>query len=812
MVRYLLSYNDDLKDIQTLVKGDVKVVGTIDDLSRRIRIDSAIPEMRVSSPNVGNSVSSEEEEQDTTLENKTDIITIGVVWSSHVYDHIVPFDHSPAHMEPTYIPDKFREFIQEFETRELELDIELICGGGECPALFMDEVKRLNNEFKCVHIERSYETSLSKYINMDDTTIQSLLTIDRKQFALSAELVDENYTFLKHDTTFTLEGIQNHNYLFRVGDDDMVIDGRNCTLVLPDSVTTIYGLYHFEGKGSITLKNITINASNVDIAPSCGLFVHYGRQEGSTVRFENCHISVKTVGMGGGGFVGSETKNIQIVHSSCDIRGLLLPYSGGLIGSSCQDVVITGTSIHVHRGILFPQVGGMIGYFVKDSCTILDSHITIDGNIQGSFVGGIVAPSELLTTDSGDSCIRTVDSCSVHIRGRNGAGGDSFGGIIGTMNNGWNIANSEVTIDGDLYGCKSGGMTGFGSRLQTITNCRVMIGGGIIGDGAGGVTGSTTTLENISHTNVVIIGDISGERCGGLCGYNVRIQQCFRSCHADISGSITGSHSAGMFAAKPVVHSVQDCHVEVHGDVNGIESAVVVGYRSRIQECFTVWCHVYGNVQGNIIFGSEYSTLMKRTPLYIWAIIDGTHKEEFAERVSIISGTNDAVEQLQHVSNSGRQHLLSSFQLKEVTIGSRTIPVYHDGDKVEIVGDCVYLNIFKPDHSCNFGDLNIGYSECTYSQPSSLEEYDLDYAQGGVIIRKKSIDTVSSDGDGDDVVYKHDDMFDDCIEDAKPDDVLVDQDLERVNNQLITWIIVISCVILLLLLLLRVYMWYSWSK
>ncbi|MDA9932946.1 hypothetical protein N9C24_04925 [Gammaproteobacteria bacterium] len=777
----------------------MKVVGTIEELSGKIRIDLAIPKLETS----------KEEDDDNSIK-------VGFVWSSHTYDHVIPFGHERTQMDlPKYIPDKFHEFIKDLETcNNCKLDIELICSGDEYPMLLCNELEQLHRGVKYSHVEIVGENALSKYIDMDLIEIHDLLNIDREEFMLPSDLVDiSTYTFQKQDTTYILEGMQNHHFIFHVDDRDIVIDGRNCTLVLPDSVTTLYGLYNFVGSGSITLQNMTIIAPNVNIAPSCGLFVHYGRSSTSMVRFENCHISVKSIGIGGGAFVGSGTQNIHILNSSCDVRSLMLPYSGGLVGSFCKDMVIKGTTIHFHRGIMFPQVGGMIGYCMGGDCSITDSHLTVDGNIQGSFVGGIIAPCELV--NESETFVRIIDSCSVHIRGRDGAGGDSFGGIVGTMTTGWSISNSEVTIDGDLYGCKSGGMTGFGSKLDKISNCHVMVVGGITGQGSGGLTGSTTTIQNIDNVNVVIMDGISGERSGGLCGYNVRIQQCVRSCHVDISGSITGDHCAGIFGAKPIIKSIDDCHVEVHGDVTGIESAVVVGYRSRIQECFSVWCHVYGSVDGAIIFGSEYSSMMKRSPLYIWAIIDGKYNEDFANRISIISGTNDANEQLLYVSNSGRQHLLSTFSIKEVTIESKTMPVYQNGETVATLTECAYLNIFKPDHCCNIGPLRIGYSECTYSRPKSIEMYDLDYSYGGVIISsRKSVDTIGStngikDSNSDtdvDVVYKHDSIFEDYIEDAKHE-IVNDHGSDHDGTSWITWIIVAASILLVLLLVL----WY-WLK
>jgi hypothetical protein len=178
------------------------------------------------------------------------------------------------------------------------------------------------------------------------------------------------------------------------------------------------------------------------------------------------------------------------------------------------------------------SVGGLIGMiYSPDPVTITDVSATVDVDVAGSNVGGLVGD----TYDNG--LVATISD--VTISGSVEADGGQLGGVIGAGFAGFQITNADVTASLDGSGLV-GGLVGWaGSTHSTIS--AATFSGTVAGaaDFVGGLVGYVRSYpadQTLNIVNSVAQATVSGaNNVGGIIG-NVEVL-----CHTNEGGCLVGA-------------------------------------------------------------------------------------------------------------------------------------------------------------------------------------------------------------------------------------------------------------------------------
>ena len=639
---------------------------------------------------------------------------IGLVWNRHVYDMRVPFERHDDVIDLDLLPEKLREVAGILHTESGKFTIDLITG-DIWSGLLREEIDALQASYTSVRIRHgSLDDLLPTYLTGGTGT-------------LSSDDLMRVPTACPDHLPRTIDA---GSYLVEVGDDDAIFDGSGRTIRVEGGV--IYGLVKVCGQGRLTVRNLTIDAVDTDVAPLGSALVP-ARSGCASIRIENCHVMVRSIGTGGGALVGSDVTGVQCLGCTVTVRSAIGPHGGALIGAYCKDVDLRSCRASLKRSLSHPYSGGMIGSRAHGTLVVQDCTMALGGNITAMRAGGVVGPGhhELET-------VGTMRACSVRIGGQDGITGEEAGGALAGTSRGWTITESDVHVSGNVSGDKSGGIVGFGSSLGSIERTSVVIGGSVCGKGAGGMVGSTVSLVHMDACRGIVRGDVCSERAGGLCGYNVRIGSRLTSSGVHIHGDVSGDFTGGLCAAKPVVARIHDCFSLVDGSVLGPTACGLLGQASKIAASEGIGACVRGACEAGArpVIGTEPSSVMKRRRASEWCIVLGADPGQGFE-VPRLHTPEDARERYKHVSLLGRQCIVDVFRLRAIDVGEGVDVLPPTTDMVTAGRGPWYLNIYEPGQTCSLEGHTVTYEMCSRSRPDRVGPFDAVYTHGGACLTRR---------------------------------------------------------------------------
>jgi hypothetical protein len=361
--------------------------------------------------------------------------------------------------------------------------------------------------------------------------------------------------------------------------------------------------------GGLVGRNISVlTVENASIATNISASSSVGGVVGITSGGNFSNITIErgdfTVGNSSGGLVGSSSEDlvisdIEIKASKIDL-GSSSSAIGGLIGSASSGVDIDGVTVARNIvGTAGANRGGLIGYInVTDTAkTVTIKNCTVTGNVLGTtYVGGVVGR---LTRAAGVNT--DIDNC--HYSGELSVGTTPSGGLVGAVTAGdisITGSSANVTISGSAT-TNAGGLVGSGVGGVTITNSQSS--GSITATGAniGGLLGTANGAVSVtgSSSSATISATVAG--AGGLIG-------AMTAGSIEISGSSSSSNvtntagNVGGLVGSAAVKTTIDGSFAT-GTIKGGTNAgglvgTITGASSSIKNSYAT-----GNVSGTTYIG-----------------------------------------------------------------------------------------------------------------------------------------------------------------------------------------------------------------
>ena len=663
-------------------------------------------------------------------------------------DHIIPFEHRPLMSEQTCLPKSLTTIIEDLAKNDDITYIVDLMSSNLHSIVFKQEVSALSSKLKNVTIRYSvssdHDNSIfveyPEKIDVTDVYFKREFISKLQTLEIPLRFYDPIQTFLmdtytmKPKSKISIDDIENGHFLFEVGDEDVIIEGNHSTVTI-NNETKLGGLIKCVGTGNITIRNLNIDAFPCDVTSMEGLLVS-SRSSFGSIRIENCHLKVRSMEMGSGGFVGSENTNITISGSSVSIRSSILSGGGGLVGSLCMTIDITDSSVHMYRGLLHEKTGGLVGVASRGKCTITRCKVSMDGNVHAKSSGGLLPMSS-------SRSMSVITESSVFIGGH--VKGDGFGGLMGSGTKGnWTIRGCTVDIMGDFMSENGGGLCGTNVHLNMIDTSTVTYHSSINGDYSGGLVGKCTNANTIRDSHVVINGDVNGTYVGGIGSQRITVRLAIQNCTVQLKGSVTSVHVGGLFGRECTLCNISGCSVVIGGNIMESSTYGLVGDVSSVPSIQDTWVHVKGNVHRDtsnpsILFGIRV-VITKVVASTCWFRIDGIYKLDGDEQlctddqsIKYIHAEEDAISMFETIGILSRQYLISTFKMVSVTFNDQTYPVFHPGIVVSNSLERGFVNVYEKDHIFYFDLLPVTYATFHDEQPLVIGSYEITYQYGGVL-------------------------------------------------------------------------------
>ena len=331
-----------------------------------------------------------------------------------------------------------------------------------------------------------------------------------------------------------------------------------------------------------TIQNIIIEGGQVQGIEFVGGII--GNSKGTNIINCENHAQITAQEGNGGGIVGKieesgkveQCTNYGSISSSGYTNDVLDTFIGGIIGSSYNDIIITGCINQGNITSEYSATGGIIGAAFGDNNTIV-SNCENNGIIK--VTGKNINDDATLGGVLGYIIKGQVDNCKN--KGEVIGEGNRIGGVIGiadgtnsvsyctntntvTQNNGFEIGGiiGLNSLESKVFNCTNSGQINANSFEEETGNT---LAGGIIGNSQG------TINECINNGNVIV----NGAYVGGIAGNTIN--------------SITNCHNEGAITVNKKNSDKRVCT----GGITGQLDTETLKNDAKIENCYNIG-KVYG--------------------------------------------------------------------------------------------------------------------------------------------------------------------------------------------------------------------------
>lgn len=455
------------------------------------------------------------------------------------------------------------------------------------------------------------------------------------------------------------------------------IEGTSFSGTLEGNNHKISNIYNKEVSGNYqglfgvaqnaTIQNIIIEGGQVQGREFVGGII--GNGKGTNII--DCENHAQIIAQKGnvGGIVGrieesgkvEQCTNYGSVSSSGYINDVLDTFIGGIIGSSYNDIIITGCINQGNITSEYSATGGIIGAAFGDGNNSVNN-CENKGTIQ--VTGKNINNDATLGGVLGYIINGQVDNCKN--QGEVIGEGNKIGGVMGIAD-GINFVSycTNINTVTQNNGFEIGGIIGNsqGTINECINNGNVIANGAYVGGIAGNTISSITNCHNEGIITVkqknsakrVCVGGISGQLDTEILKEDAKIENCYNMGNVygigidvagitaiNIGGTIKNCYNTGAVEAKGIV--------EMEGYIDSIAGGIVAGNHGITRKCWNE-----GKVYGISVVGGIVGTSLKTvTECYNLGTIESKGKNTNGDSVvgGIIGNLNQNAD-LSYCYNKG---------------------------------------------------------------------------------------------------------------------------------------------------------------